>query len=207
MKLFLIFILMLCSATTVFAINEKDFKIMECDNKTGVCIIRNQDFKNGLMDKNKNIILPCEYLRIEPDYFPDKFRIQKFDLKLGLADKQTGKVDVPPMYNTIYKLKNNQYMVSKDNDLNGIISADFKVIIPPEYYFIMLFPGDKYYRLHKEFSNSADKYGIADMSGKLIVPVDCEWISKNTSSYEQQFKRNGRKYIFNSNTGAIKEVK
>ena len=176
--------------------------------------ILRKDNKTGIADKNGKIIIPCEYLLIIHLKNTGKYKIKPdWSENVGLADMKTGHIDVPPVYQYIAPMQNGAYLV-ENNDKQGVLNENFKLIIPAEYYFIMLFPGHKYYRLHKvvTFTNqeglpqTQDKYGIADINGNIVVPVECSWIDKNLSSYKQKVIKDGKNYIFDAKTGVLQKV-
>ena len=181
------------------------------DGSSNFILVKNT--KTGIADANGKIVIPCDYLRITQFENTDKYTIQpSWDNNIGLADMKTGHINIEPVYQRIYRMTNGAYLVEKD-DKQGIFNNDYKLIVPPEYSFIMLFPGNKYYRLHKEvtFTNAEglpqnqDKYGIADTKGNLVVPVDCSWIDKNLSSYKQNVIKNGKNYVFDAKNGKLEQ--
>ena len=171
-----------------------------------------KDNKTGIANPSGSSIIPCQYLSIKK-FKKDsgKYVIQTdWDNKYGLADMKTGKILIPPIYEHISLMKNGAYLVEW-NAKEGVINKEFNSIIPSQYYFTMLFPGNEYYRLHKKVSvankeglkETVDRFGIADLKGRLVVPVECSYIEKNKSSYLQKVVKDGQTYIFDASTGNL----
>lgn len=174
--------------------------------------ILQKDSKTGIADSNGKIIIPCEYLTIRKlANTDDKYLIQPdWAEKFGIADMISGHIDIKPQYDNIAVMRNGTYLVEMNGN-QGVINKNFKLIIPAQYYHIMLYKGDRYYRLHKEvniknkegFDEAVDRFGIADSNGRLVVPVECTYIDKNYSSNYQKFVKDGLNYIFDLTTGNI----
>ena len=215
-----------------------EYKIVKCDEQSGVCIVRNKilqyglmnrdkklltqfefskinninsnlylvtkDFKEGLINNQGQIVLDIKY-QIRPSRIENTLQYSlPFEHNYGLINLKTGQIFIKNEYTFISKDGTGNYIVEKNNSQyqNGVLNSEGKQIIPTEYYYIMLMNGNKYYRLDKEL-NDINKYGIADLSGKIIVPAECNWIDKNPSGFIYNVKKNGEIYKFNAQTGAL----
>ncbi len=238
-RLFLLFVLNLFLMEGAFAMPD-EYKVVNRNENTGVCVVRDKYVRFGLTDKNSQLILPCEYSRIKgisdnlyitsnkelkdglvnsrgevilkPEFQIRSSRIEgtlqyskPFDDNFGLIDIKTGKIIVQNIYTDIRKDAVGNYIVEKnlDQNQNGVLDREGKTIINPEYYFIMLMNGNKYYRLHKVV-NGNDVYGVADINGKTVISTECTWIDKNPSSFEYEVVKAGKKLVFNSQNGSLK---
>ena len=92
----------------------------------------------------------------------------------------------------------------------GIVNNKYELIIPTEYRQINLMNGDKFYRVNK-LNGSEVIYGIIDINGKFILPLEYSWIDeagktdaggKPIYNYDV-VKKDGKRYIFNSLTGKL----
>lgn len=209
-----------------YGLSDKDFNIILpveymhisfCKNgDTNIELMRKDENghpKYGIADKFGKIILEPIYSQIrQSDDFKGKYVISDQYHRKGLADMNTGHIYVEPLYDWFYLYENGDLHI-ENNDKIGVMNKLYKVIIPTEYESIYLLNGNKYYRLEKqiEFINEegikepADKYGIADLDGKIVVPVECEWIDKGIYSYKYSVTKNGENYIFNSLTGKLEK--
>ena len=183
--------------------NEENY-LLEKKSKTG-------EFLYGIANQKGEITVPPVYHSIVKTEIAGKYKFQpNWDFKYGLLDGKTGNIDIEPVYNYFYRLKNGDYSVEK-NFKEGIISSDFKVIIPAEYYKVYAMTGDKYYTLHKEVNfineeglpDSKFIYGIADRTGKLVVPLECSWVEHGIASHNYRVTKDGKTYVFDSNTGTF----
>ena len=94
--------------------NEKEYKILKCNEETNVCIIVDKYLNYGLADKDLNIILPCEYMKISfcPDNNSDFLLQKKSDAgipKYGIANKN-GQIIIEPKCESVrYSKQQNKY--------------------------------------------------------------------------------------------------
>ena len=171
-----------------------------------------KDNKTGIANASGKLIIPCKYLSvIRLKKGTNKYIVQSvWGEHYGLADMKTGNIDIQPIYQHISLMRNGAYLVEWYGK-KGVINQEFHSIIPSQYYFIMLFPGDMYYRLHKEVTvtnkeglkETIDRFGIADLKGRFVVPVECSHVDKNKSSYKQKVVKDGQTYIFDVSTGNL----
>lgn len=231
-------LLLLGSILIAEAVPNTEYKVIKCDEQSGVCIARDKVLRYGLMTRDNKLLTQFEFSRIknvssnlylvtknnkdglidnqgqivlEPNYQIRPSRIEKtlqyslpFDDNFGLISLKTGQVLIKNEYSNIIKDSAGNYIVEKNfsQNQNGVLNSEGKQIIPTEYYFIMLMNGNKYYRLDKEVNNT-DKFGVADLNGKIIVPVECSWIDKKPNGFIYGVKKNDGSYKFNAQTGSL----
>ncbi len=180
------------------------FEFSRIKNVNSNLYIVTKNNKDGLINNQGQIILEPNY-QIRPSRIENTLQYSlPFDDKFGLISLKAGQVLVKNEHSNIIKDNAGNYIVEKNfsQNQNGVLNAEGKQIIPSEYYFIMLMNGNKYYRLHKEINN-VDKFGVADLNGKIIIPVECSWIDKNPSGFIYNVKKNDGNYKFNAQTGSL----
>jgi len=102
--------------------------------KEGNFIVATEDLKYGVVDSEKNIVIPPEYgsfKRLNSDtYLVESI----FDSSIvGVLDT-SGVVVVPFKYREIRKPNNGLWMVSKDGNNYGFINKDDEIVIPLAYH-------------------------------------------------------------------------
>ena len=183
--------------------NEENY-LLEKKSKTG-------EFLYGIANQKGDITIKPEYHSITKTDIPGKYKFQPdWNLKYGLIDGSTGDINIQPVYNYFHRLGNDDFCIEKDLK-EGIIDSNFNLIIPAEYYRIYVMNGYKYYTLHKEIHfinnegipDSKFVYGIADRTGKIIVPLECSWIEHGIASTFYKVIKGGKTYEFDANTGVL----
>ena len=189
---FFILLFLLCTQSSVFAVDG--FLLKDMQGK----VIKNQS----------------EYI-LTTSRIDGMLRVaQPFSDQFGLVDKNIGMIVIEPKYNSIYLDAAGNFEVSVGFNDIGIISKDYVIIVEPKYYFINLLNGNMYYRLHDVqiiknkfgLEQEIDKFGVVDIAGNMIIPVDCSWIDKTSNSYEYKIIRNGKEFVFNSKTGILNPI-
>jgi hypothetical protein len=108
-----------------------------------------------------------------PDYI-----IIKKDGKSGLADRKTGEIVIPCIYTSMTPCKHNFLEIRKEDDEKWSLLKlpEQKMLTDIQYDDISSF-GDKYFKLKKD-----DLYGIMDLDGNIVVPVECTDIKSYTEN-------------------------
>lgn len=129
----------------------------EIDNEL---IIVSIDKKYGVIDSNKNVIIPTRYDRICK--FDDYGLIASLNNKNILFDL-LGNTLLPSKYDRIKSISKNLIEV-RYNDKSGLFDKNGREITPPTYEWIEDFKKG----LAKVFKNK--KYGLIDESGNEVIP-------------------------------------
>lgn len=132
--------------------------------KSGVRVT-SKDLKQGIIDKNNNVILPNEYKSL--NVLKDKIVYTK-DNMMGILSLN-GKNLLKNKYEYIYPFQEN-YLI-KNKGKYGIIDKNEKEIVPPKYDAIRPFKENRAIVVLK------NKYGVIDKNGKEIVAPVYEYIT------------------------------
>ena len=187
-------------------------------NDTNIEIIKrdsNGDRRVGRTNKYGKIIIEPIYSSISRSKVNGKYqvRVDGFPNNLGLADIQTGHIDVEPQYSCIDQLKNDQILVEKfvgNVAQYGVLDKNYKLIIPIKYDDIRLMNGHKYYRARVK--TLIYRYAILDVNGKIILPLEYTWIDEagitnkdGSPRFDYTIVKDSVSYKFNSLTGEVTE--
>ena len=191
--------------------------------------------KYGLIDFKGKQILPAEYDNISVLDGIEKSIIIEKDGKKGLLLSSTGEVIIAPEYMEITAFTDNYengYIVTDEDNKNGIISLDKKVLLETKYDEIKKVSGNGYYVvkqdkklvviddignvvLDKGFDSieaidtenliviKDSKYGIISVDGTEVIPAEYEDIKQAISGQYYIAKKDGKFGII-SNEKAIK---
>lgn len=140
--------------------------------------------KQGMFDMNGNLVMPCEYDGIyfstsSSYYYGNDIYCVEKNGKYGLYDLKNKVEVLPCIYDDVVNARFEGYPYGHDSidcivtiaGQRGLISNGNK-ILECEYDDIC-YTGDKEIKLEKD-----GKYGICDMNGKIIVPIDYIFISR-----------------------------
>jgi hypothetical protein len=126
----------------------------------------------GVIDYSQKILIPIEY-----DLIVDNgtgYLIQK-NGKCGYANSE-GNVIVPPVYEKLNKVEDEDAFYIYENHQWGVLSYDLKVLIRPQFDSITF----DYQKMHLYKIMKGDLIGLADLSGKILIPPGkYEFITKN----------------------------
>lgn len=124
----------------------------------------------GFCDKNKKIIVPCQYENVFQ--FSEGRAMVQLNKKVGFID-ETGKIIIPIQYD--YLLANHFFkngltkvrLESIDGNNRGLIDKYGKIILPLEYFFI----GDSFKGLIKigKLINNKIQFGFCNEKGEILI--------------------------------------
>ncbi|KOY87731.1 hypothetical protein AD998_17775 [bacterium 336/3] len=125
-----------------------------------------KDKKDGIIDRNFNILLPLEYNAIRMD----KNRREKTAFITVRKEGLEGRMDttakwILPVEFTSIRTDNN-YFIGKKDSLSGVYDFSGKQILPPQYTEITIW-GKSSLLVVKKMGKS----GILDMEGNIILPL------------------------------------
>ncbi|RZS97061.1 WG repeat-containing protein [Cecembia calidifontis] len=115
----------------------------------------------GLVDRSGNIIVPAQFNQISE--FRRGLAIVRTGTKQNILDKN-GKLLLEKGYDRI-SLGADNYFISEDNALLGLIAPDGKEIIEPKFQEL------RREELNKILVRLGDKYGIMDENGDYLLPI------------------------------------
>jgi hypothetical protein len=170
---------------------EMDY--IEEGSKDALIVKKGQNY--GVYSTNAEPIIPLEYHKIESKLFG--YQVVK-ERKVGLFDDK-GRLLVPVQFDDVsnfYDKDNNEYFKVEENGLIGIYRVGTGIIIPTAYNFILRF-ADNFLVSTK---GEQRKQGILDKDGKVIIPVENNWIYSSLEP-EQSItiveRQKGEHYFYN----------
>ena len=125
-----------------------------------------QDGKYGIMDKYGNIVVPCQYTKIETDWKQGDnsiFIVGDDNKKVGAID-QAGNIIIPIEYDGVFFYNKDTIGVKKDG-MGGILNSKGDIVLPIEYKNIIRLAKDRF------IVEKDDKKGIVDSSNNEISPM------------------------------------
>lgn len=127
--------------------------------------------KFGIIDINKNVILPLEYDEISnwTEYGPEHSKFIVKNGKTGLIDDKTFKITIPPIYDKFLFI--NGLIFAKEGTKAGIITEQGKVSCDFIYDEIYINRGDFYSYGNKEpriYAKKGNAYFQIDAKGKIL---------------------------------------
>lgn len=141
--------------------------------------VMSKDGLYGLIDEYGKVLVEAKYDDLYN--FSNGFAIFKENNKYGYLNK-SGNIAIQPIYDSVSGFDENGYASVVFNEKSGIIKRDGKYTIEPKYAEI--------YKLKdtliviEDFTTGL--YGIADLSGKVIIDTDCNdigYFGNNESTY------------------------
>lgn len=136
----------------------------DADNEKVISVER--DGKDGIIDLDGNIIIPCEY---EFAGLDGEGRIAvKKNGKAGYAD-MNGNIVIPLIYRTTLYFSGGLAMVTSDDGKYAAIDKTGKIVIPFEERDIIL-QKDVPLAVCMTGSGNGKRYGLIDKTGKTVVP-------------------------------------
>ncbi len=130
------------------------------------------NYRCGVVDATRNIIIPEEYLHITRN--GDVFEVLKKDLH-GLIDCKGNMIGE---YEFLCKMSDQLYHVKK-NGKSGVVDLRGKEIIPCSYAYIGNISANKTIRV----GNGNGRFAIMNDQGKMIVPFGYDIITESPDSY------------------------
>lgn len=115
----------------------------------------------GVVDKSGNVIAPAQFNQIGD--FRRGLAIVRIGNKQNILDR-SGKLLFEKGYDRI-SLGADNYFISEDNSLFGLIAPDGKEIIEPKFQEL------RREELNKILVRLGDKYGIMDEKGDYLLPI------------------------------------
>lgn len=136
-------------------------------NGLGDIVVR-KNGKIGLIDKNKNVLIPCQFDQLE-EIRQGYFRYFLND-HCGLI-KRNGKILTEASYHNIIstEIPNIKNFIIIRNNLSGVMNEIGTEIIPIKYDYIT--DQVTYFQIQHK-----GKFGIADLKGKLFMKVEFVWV-------------------------------
>ncbi len=135
------------------------------------CLKVQKNGKYGLIDFNGNVLLNCEYDKIEPIIGVENSLLTTKDGKIGVVST-TGSVIIENEYAEITALTSeyeNGYIVKNEDSKYGVIGTNKKVLLPIEY------DGIKHVYYNNVYvAKTEEKWQIINTSDKSTVKVDYE---------------------------------
>lgn len=130
----------------------------------------------------------------EVNSFYDGFAIAQKQEKYGIIDKQ-GKPVVPLIYTDIRRFSDDLLMIVGEDRKKGLVTVNGRILLSAVYDEISngydLFK--KYYVLRKD-----KVYGLADSTGKLLLPMEYDGIRTNNSYMLIEVTKNGKDGLVNT---------
>ncbi|WP_267403824.1 MULTISPECIES: WG repeat-containing protein [unclassified Chryseobacterium] len=145
-------------------------------------LIVSKNKKLGIIDINKNNLLPLEYDEISNwvEYGPEKKHFIKKNGKYGLIDQYTFKIVIPPIYDKFVQREN--LIFATRNSKSGILDLDNKVLcqfifdeIKPHRYF-----GYSQEKNKEFYSKREGKYFLINLEGKILKEISEKEYKNNT---------------------------
>lgn len=128
---------------------------------TSELIIAQENNLYGIIDINKNVILPFKYECLSFINSENLLIAQK-EGKFGIINTE-GKIVLPLEYQEISELSSDNIFAIKNSDKWGIINLDNKLLVPFEYDSIRL---EKDYFIAEKEGN----FGLADFNNNVLIP-------------------------------------
>lgn len=162
-------------------------------DKNYLLATKEQNYKNleGLIDAQGNILVPLEYEDIT--YRNSNLIIAKKNDKYGAIDNKNNiKIDFKYKYDFYF---NNGFANVHTNEGEGVIDSLGKIIVPTKFISVFrqeiedkILINEANYNYEKTtfFSVKKDeKWGLIDIKGKWIIPLEYGYISKD--NYDKNF--------------------
>ena len=158
-----------------------------------------QNEKYGVIDLKGNNLVKTEYDKISSDgYYTEKDEYTKSGFIVSVKTDEgfrdgyisnTGKIILETKYNEIERISKendkNTYIIASENGKNGLYKNS-KNIIPNEYQSITYDDENEIIILNKN-----KKYGVSTLDGKIIIPVDKDFVeSKGIYLYTKSSNEN-----------------
>ncbi len=181
--------------------------------KVSISDTKNYDIKRkyGFINQEGKIVIDYKYEKKEIGEFYKNYAIFKKGNLQGFIDKN-GNIKVEPKYTRIDDFIEPGIAEAQIGDKIGYIKANGEIFIPIEYRgintkteqvstlngsYIRKVKNVKYYKLNKNA-----KKGVCDASGKIIIPVEQEYIEDNLSNYIK-ISNGDRSYCIDENFNQI----
>ena len=128
--------------------------------RNGYCVIKDKNGWEGLVNTQGKFTIPCKYSFIA-NGFDDKYVLIQINNKMGFANKATGQIAIPPIYEIGYSgwsFKEGLIPVKKDGKY-GYINEHNQIVIPFNYDYALAF--SEGFAVVKRYG----KYGYVDRFG------------------------------------------
>mgnify|MGYP003494239541 FL=1 len=128
--------------------------------RNGYCVIKDKNGWEGLVNTQGEFTIPCKYSFIA-NGFDDKYVLIGINNKYGFADKATGQIVIPPIYEIDYSgwsFNEGLIPVKKDGKY-GYINEHNQIVIPFNYDYALAF--SEGFAVVKRYG----KYGYVDRFG------------------------------------------
>ncbi|RYD99376.1 MAG: hypothetical protein EOP54_04220 [Sphingobacteriales bacterium] len=164
--------------------------------------------KNGLFgmyNANAEVTIPFEYDDIT-EYGERNYIVTKAGKK-GLADAK-GVLKIPAIYDKLsnfYSFGFENYILAEQDKLNGVVSLDNQIIIPPKFAYIGTYNSNFFM---VSLTEKDHLFGLYNKSGKELLPPVYRWIHKSyTENSELQIlkKQDGTFAFSNQNFDQLLE--
>ncbi len=152
--------------------------------------IDNQLTRFGFVDKNGIECFVEGYSFADPTISHEYWLLMNVDsatnYKFGLYDRYNNKVVIPLVYDNLLYLNDDRIIV-KSGEREGIIDINQKIILPFEYYFLEYINDNFIIALGNNF-----KYGLINKKNENLLPFEYHVISKasETNNYCRIIKDN-----------------
>ena len=127
-----------CEGAFIYKNGELATDFFETQNiegfREGYCTIKDKNGWEGLMDSQGEFTIPCKYSFIA-NGFDDKYVLIGINNKKGFAEKATGKIVIPPIYEINYSgwSFNEGLIPVKKDGRYGYINEHNQIVIPFNY--------------------------------------------------------------------------
>lgn len=154
----------------------------------------NKGDKKGLMDKNGNEIVPCEYKYVYTLQVSEGIASYQVDKKYGYIDTN-GRIILPPEYDWCIRFHNGFGTIEKDNK-DGFVNSKGKIITPLKYVGVRDFESG-FAEVRESYMN--DFFDYIDTNGReLIAPYKVK-AEKKTTGKGQVLLSNTERFELKSN--------
>jgi len=147
--------------------------------------------KQGII-RDTTFIVPCEYDKINSFYKELGLAITVKNDKYGAIDTAF-KVVIPNTYERLV-IDPSHHLIFVKNGKYGMMDATEKNIIQPDYDNLYGFNQIHYSTGSNELSmvKKGDLYGYINLQGKVVIPIEHEWLYYQVHNDLVAFRKNGR---------------
>lgn len=124
--------------------------------------------KSGFIDRNGDIVIPCEYDRVSAGGFDEGLCGVEKDGHWGYIDRK-GQIVIPMEFSNAGRFSDGYAQACK-NDKYGYIDKEGNAVVPFEY------DGASSFQNGKVTVAVNGKYGIIDLTGVVVVPFEYDYI-------------------------------
>lgn len=149
--------------------------------------------KSGFIDRNGDVVIPCEYDRVSAGGFNEGLCGVEKDGLWGYIDRK-GEIVIPMEFSNAGRFSDGYAQACK-NDKYGFIDKEGNAVVPFEY------DGASAFQNGKMTVAVNDKYGVIDLTGVEVVPFEYDYIYSFHDDLAMVSK--DRKYGFIDSDGRV----